>query len=290
VWHWNIAGQKINKGSTTNEMTKVATDSILNRKAELVSFNEICESQYRDIKNRLDKASWSTKKNFHTFVTTNPTGCGKDNAYGNAIFIKNGIDDVRRNTLQNDGKKEVRAIVCGLVSNTKDRFCSTHISTSNEEIDGAPINVQQLNRVRSILDTFYNSGERVVIAGDFNAQPHYGRMNSWYASSLSVPNNSSNKGVYREVDDNDSLYCIGYGESTTADGNNEGICGGDKKIDMIFFRDNQVASYNGDSLAVSRTCGAKKNQACSDHRILIGTLTFKAVGQNNTPGGVSPSR
>jgi endonuclease/exonuclease/phosphatase family metal-dependent hydrolase len=275
VWQWNVAGYKINKGSATNGMTEVAVRSIFNRKAQLVSFNEMCSSQYNDVKKRLKNGGWPDKATFYAFVTTRSDGCnGKP--YGNAIFIKGGVSNIDRYTLQNDGSKEVRAMVCALVSGTKDRFCTTHITTSSEAINGQAINVQQLNRVRSILDGYYRKGERVIIAGDFNSQPNYGRLDSWYAPSLKTPYNSGNKGVYREVDDNDANHCLGYGEWTAGDSSESTPCGTPyKKIDMIFFRGDQVTSYNGDALTIAKTCGAKKNAACSDHRILIGNIVFK---------------
>lgn len=275
IWHWNIAGYKMNKGSTTNGMTSVAVRSILNRKAQLISFNEMCSSQYNDVKKRLERVKWSHKADFSAFVTTNDSGCaGKP--YGNAIFIKGGVSNVDRYTLQNDGSKEVRAMVCALVSHTKDRFCTVHITTSNQKIQSKAINGQQLTYVRSILDRYYHQGQHIIIAGDFNSQPNYERLNSWYASSLKTSNNIGNKSVYREVDDNDPAHCLGYGEWTAVSPNESTPCGTpNKKIDMIFFRENQVASYSGDSLSIARKCGAKKAAACSDHRILIGTITFK---------------
>ncbi|GAB3965809.1 hypothetical protein GCM10027615_11620 [Plantactinospora veratri] len=43
---------------------------------------------------------------------------------------------------------------------------------------------------------------------------------------------------------------------------------------MIFVRENRiVGTYTGDSLSVSTACGG----ACSDHRILIGTVTVRVA-------------
>lgn len=278
VWQWNIAGKKMNGGSTTNGMVKTAISSIKARNVQLVSFNEMCKNQYDSVRSSLKKAGWSKSKTFSAFVATKTKNCG-NNSYGNAIFVKAGLSNVNRYTLPSDGSNEARAMVCARVAKESVRFCSVHITTSNEVVGNATkkINELQLAAVQDALNAYYASGQKVIIAGDFNAQPNYGRMDNWYAPSLNTPNNNHNSGVYREVDDNDSAHCIGYGEYTAVGSDTDKTpCGTPhKKIDMIFFRENQVESYTGDSLAVAQKCGPKKNAACSDHRILIGNIKFK---------------
>jgi hypothetical protein len=120
------------------------------------------------------------------------------------------------------------------------------------------------------LEDYHAVGDTVIIAGDFNAQPDYGRMNGWYSSSLDVPNNSNNTGHYRELDDTDDR-CLGYGERTQTDPTG-GPCGLGKKIDLIFVRENKlVGTYSGNSLSISSACGGP----CSDHRIVTGTVTVR---------------
>lgn len=275
VWHWNIAGYKMNKGSTTNGLTATAKSSIVARNAQLVSFNEMCESQYLNMKSRLKDAQWPKSSAFSAFVTSKKDAC-KGKPYGNAIFIKAGVSDVKRYTLPSDGRPEHRTMVCALVKGTKDRFCTVHITPSNDLVSGQAANVRQLNAARTILEDFYKQGERVIIAGDFNAQPDYSRLNNWYAASLKTAVNSNNTGQYREVDDKDTRHCNGYGEITAMSSTEKTPCGSkNKKIDLIFVRENQVSDYTGDSLSIAKKCGASKNQACSDHRILLGYVTFK---------------
>ena len=134
-----------------------------------------------------------------------------------------------------------------------------------------PANDAQLAQVNTKLEQYYNSGRRVIIAGDFNAQPSYGRLNGWYAPSVSTTANGNNSGAYREIDDQDAT-CPGYGERTEAPNDKPSPCNQGTKIDLIFFRENLVSSYSADALTISGNCSGR---ACSDHDILTGTVTFK---------------
>jgi hypothetical protein len=82
--------------------------------------------------------------------------------------------------------------------------------------NGRPHNVNQLKAVHSRLETYAAARDTVLTAGDFNAQPNYGRLNGWYSRSVDVPANRNNTGSYRELDDDDSARCRGFGEWTAA--------------------------------------------------------------------------
>lgn len=270
VWTWNVAGWSMHRGSTTNGLISVVADSIRNRNGDFAALNELCWSQYKAVQANLRNSGWPEDvENYSRFEPHHSTGCNGE-ALGLAIFSKAALGAANRYTLSADGTAEQRKLLCApLLAQPRLRFCTTHITPSNEVINGQKVNETQLGEVLSRLESFNTAGDTVIIAGDFNAQPHYGRLNSWYSSSLNVANNSGNYGDYRELDDLDSR-CIGYGETTTPDTNTEGLCGQGKKIDLIFIRENRLAgSYTGDSLSISTSCGGP----CSDHRILIGTVT-----------------
>lgn len=273
VWMWNVAGWSMHEGSTTNGMVDAAAASIQNRDADFAAFNELCRSQYDAIISRLRDDGWAEDpQNFSRFESNHDTGCG-GGQYGNAIFSKRPLGAADRFTLPQDETAERRSVLCaGLETNPTLRFCTTHITPSNEVIDGEKINEQQLDYALALLEDYHDSGDSVVIAGDFNAQPNYGRMSGWYSSAVDTPNNSGNTGDYRELHDDDADHCIGYGEYTVlGQWDPPGPCGEDgKKIDMIFVRENLlVGDYWGDALAISQDCGGP----CSDHRILIGNAT-----------------
>ncbi|MET9954868.1 endonuclease/exonuclease/phosphatase family protein [Streptomyces sp. NPDC006339] len=272
VWQWNVAGNTIHDGSTTDGMVTQAAASIANRSADFAAFNELCQGQYSALVDALRAEGWPLDaQNFARFEPSRPAGnaavCNGE-AFGNAIFSKRPLGAAARFALPDDGTAEKRNMLCApLTDGTGTRFCTTHITTSQS------FNVAQLDFVRQKLEAYHTAGETALIAGDFNAQPHYGRLNAYYAPSLDTPNNSGNTGHYRELDDNDAGNCLGYGE-WTADGTPGATppCGGLAKIDHIFVRESALAGpYSADSLAISTTCTGVP--ACSDHRILVGTVT-----------------
>jgi endonuclease/exonuclease/phosphatase family metal-dependent hydrolase len=278
VWQWNVAGHTIHQGSTGDGMVDAATSSIVNRDADFASFNELCHGQYEAIQTKLLNAGWpEDPSNYSRFAESRPASaaiCDGTETFGNAIFSKAPLAPAARFTLPTDGSVEHRNLMCAALENTPHvRFCTTHLTTSNAAgAGGQPNNVNQLNFVLDRLEDYHAAGDTVIIAGDFNAQPNYGRLNNWYSSSLNTANNPNNTGHYRELDDNDTANCLGYGEWTgTGPPGATPPCGlTQAKIDEIFVREDRIAgSYSGDSLAISTSCSGD----CSDHRILIGSVT-----------------
>lgn len=273
VWTWNVAGWAMHRGSTTNGLIPVLSNSIRAQGAHFAALNELCLGQHDAIRRNLRDSGWpQDRENFARFEVTNPAACNGQGV-GIALFSKAPLGGSSRYTLPDDGRPENRKLLCApLLNRPHMRFCTTHITTSNEVIDGEKINKRQLNYVRDRLEAFHSAGDTVIIAGDFNAQPDYGRLDGWYSTSLDVPNNRNNTGVYRELDDTEPT-CAGYGETTVAPGNTEGPpCSPGKKIDLIFAREDRViGAYTADSLAISTACGGP----CSNHRILTGTVTLR---------------
>ncbi|MFF2568840.1 endonuclease/exonuclease/phosphatase family protein [Streptomyces sp. NPDC058084] len=274
VWQWNVAGNTIHDGSTTDGLVTQAAASIVTRGADFAAFNELCQGQYSALVNELRTRGWpQDQANFARFEPSRAAGNAavcQGEAFGNAIFSKRPLGGAARFALPDDGTAEKRNLLCApLTDGTATRFCTTHITTSQSS------NVAQLDFVHQKLEEYAASGETVLTAGDFNAQPHYGRLNSYYAPSVNTPNNADNTGQYRELDDDDPGHCPGYGE-WTADGTPGATppCGGNAKIDHIFVRESALAgAYSADSLAVSTACAGVT--VCSDHRILVGTVTVK---------------
>ncbi|MFI1016359.1 endonuclease/exonuclease/phosphatase family protein [Streptomyces sp. NPDC020965] len=272
VWHWNVAGDKIHDGATGNGLISQAASSIVNRAADFAAFNELCQNQFDALIRDLRTRAWpQDPQNFARFEPSRQPGNAsvcQGGAFGNAIFSKRPLGTADRLALPHDGTAEQRNMLCApLVDGSGTRFCTTHITTSQTH------NVSQLTFVRDRLESYHTAGETALIAGDFNAQPNYGRLNSYYSPSLNVPNNPNNTGQYRELDDNDSANCVGYGE-WTAEGTpgTAPPCGTKAKIDLIFVRESAIAGpYSADSLSISTSCTGVT--ACSDHRILTGTVT-----------------
>lgn len=275
VWQWNVAGHTIHKGSLDTGMVGAAAGSIVYRAADFAAVNELCENQYTALVGELRDRDWpQDETNFARFEPSrqagNPSVCdGK--AFGNAIFSRLPLGGADRITLPDDGSVEKRNMLCaGLTDGSPTRFCATHI-TINQDVNDA-----QLEAVRLKLEEYHTAGDTVLIAGDFNAQPNYARLNSFYSASLNTPGNPNNKGQYRELDDNDADHCPGYGEWTVEGGGTSLSCGPNAKLDMIFVRESALAGpYSADSLGISTGCTNVPDNACSDHRVLTGTVTVK---------------
>ncbi|MBN1170776.1 MAG: endonuclease/exonuclease/phosphatase family protein [Micromonosporaceae bacterium] len=268
VWQWNVAGASMHNASTTDNLIPLLTGSVTSRNADFVGLNELCRQQYNAIVDSLRAAGWpQDSSNFARFEVAHPTACNGAGE-GIAIFSRMALGSADRYDLAEDpGYVERRKLLCApLAARPSMRFCVTHTSPWSYDVSA-----QQLTEVKQHLEDYEAGGGTVIIAGDLNVHPHYGRLDDWYSSSLDVPNNSRNTGSYRELDDADSANCLGYGEQTT-ENNTSGLCGQSSKIDFIFARENHiVGAYDADSLGISQGCTIG---ACSDHRILVGTVTL----------------
>lgn len=268
VWQWNVAGDSIHHGSLA--MVDPAVNSIINREADFASFNELCENQYSEIITKLRDRGWPVAGN-DSFARFEPSldapkpgekALCDGNAFGNAIFSKQKLASADRVTLPDDGAAEKRNMLCApLYDERTTVFCTTHITRFPD------FKTAQLKAVFEKLGTYTTP----IIAGDFNVQPHHKKLDAFYSANVNTPANGGNAGQYRELDDTDTAYCAGHGEPTT-EVPGDSTCGINAKVDHIFVRESTLAGpYSADSLAIS-TCGTV---ACSDHRILTGTVTVK---------------
>lgn len=309
VWHWNVAGHKINKGldgtavdtaawkaNKATWMVDEAVGSIKAQKADFVSFNEICRGQYEEILGKLSSGDdkWTEAKNFARFATTveaKPGGVCNGQDFGIALFSKAELGISHTYLLPPDYTQaqvdagtytEDRKMLCApLAAQGKMKFCTTHITGSNDRLPdptSPKINGQQLNAVRDILAGFAEHGESYLVAGDFNAQPGPG-----------FPRLGPLMTGHTELDGADPVHCPGYGEWTALDDPttpdpNPTPCAsneGNPKIDLILARTDRLAensTYTADTMAIPARCsvdGGKTLRLCSDHRVLTGSATLK---------------
>jgi endonuclease/exonuclease/phosphatase family metal-dependent hydrolase len=273
VWSWNVAGWLMNQASTRTGMVDGAVDSIQHRGAQFVVLNELCWQQYKEIQSQLADAGWpQDTTNFSRFEKQRGDKCNNQ-PFGVAIFSKFPLGPVESVTLPQDKSDEQRKLLCApLVAQPHLRFCGTHVTPSQEKTQDElhnNANLAQLQKIMEHLEQQNANGDTTLIAGDFNAEPDYGRLDDWYDSALDTENNKLNRGQYRELDDTEPI-CPGYGEATT-ENNGPGACGQSQKIDFIWVRQNRLAGpYSEDALAISHNCTGGK--ACSDHRIITGTV------------------
>jgi hypothetical protein len=281
VWDWNITGNVWHHGSTTDGIVQAAVDSIIDNDADFASFNEICGDQYQAIQSLLASRGWPATNDYSRFAATRVAEdgiCHGTDAFGQALFSRNDLGTSRQYELPWDGKKGTKKLLCApLAANSLMKFCTVHITTQTVPLPGQTVDpkTQQLNHVLGLLDGFHAAGETYIIAGDFNAQPHYDRLNGYYAPSANTAYNGNNTGAHRELDDADPNNCPGYG-AWTADAEPPTLspCGGYWKVDSIFVRESRKSgSYSADALPIPTSCTGLDQ--CSDHRIIVGTVTLR---------------
>lgn len=272
VWQWNVAGNTLHRGSTTDGLAVVAASSVVARRSDFAAFNEVCHGQFQRIRQNLIDAGWpEDPETFDRFEPGIPAGdpevCGGD-SYGIALFSKAPLGPADRRTLPDDGTGERRTLLCAPTGGPVHvRFCTTHIGISQDVAEnGRLYSANQLDDVLEAVERYHADGDTVILAGDFNAQPTYDRLWPYY---------TRHGGHYRELDDDDTDHCPGYGEWTADDvPGTAPPCGEKAKIDMIFVREDAIVGpYSADALPIPRQCAGVP--ACSDHRILTGKVVLK---------------
>lgn len=279
VWHWNIAGDAINYGSTTNGLVDAILGSLSARNPDFISLNEVCPDQYHAILVGLQAAGWpQSSTNFARFEPMPDVDtrlCGSDpgpnqQPYGVALFSRFAPTGTDRITLPSDGDKDRKLLCASIATQPGDpSFCTTHI-TFDDAVKQA-----QLDAVRAETDTITATGGTVIAAGDFNTQPNDPLLDNWYSPNVNSSNNGNNTGTYREFDDQDPI-CPGYGEQTT-EGSLAGACGQPAKVDQIFAPERKLVSYTQDAHPIATDRCKNRNGVyvpCSDHRILDATVTL----------------
>ncbi|MFI6877294.1 endonuclease/exonuclease/phosphatase family protein [Streptomyces sp. NPDC050400] len=272
VWQWNVAGNTLHHGSTTDGLAEAAASSVVQRRSDFAAFNEVCHGQFQRIRQQLIDLGWpDDPETFDRFEPGIPGGdpdvCGGD-SYGIALFSKAPLGPADRRTLPDDGTGERRSLLCAPLADTPHRrLCTTHIGISQDLAENGRLYSE--NQLDDVLDTFEGyraAGDTVILAGDFNAQPTYDRLRPFL---------TRHGGHYRELDDSDPDHCPGYGEWTADDvPGTAPPCGDKGKIDMIFVREDAIAGpYSADALPIPRSCAGVP--ACSDHRILTGEVELR---------------
>ena len=286
---WNIeGGYNGGFGEQLDEVMKAVKD----KDPDFLVVNELCSVQYDSMKERLVESGWTKAKNYarySTMDTRKSCNNGKQDKIGFGIFSKQNLkpsQDGDETQLYADphspGRKHF--VNCVTPEDSPDvRMCGTHL-VPNTGLDGEPndSNVKQVKDLNKTLSSYVDDGKAVVVAGDFNARPNWGRLDSIYAESVDTEANSGNTGAFRELDDDNADHCLGYGAGTMDGGDRPEPCNQDEgvKIDMIFASEANISGdYSAEVLAIPETCKGDNDDdvdVCSDHHAVSGTLAFKA--------------
>lgn len=314
AWTWNVAGHKMNNGSTDNGLVDEAVASIKHAEnnVDFASFNEMCYGQYQKVRSEL--ATWADSANYARFQEAIPAGSRdaagnkicQGEAFGKAIFSRYELGNAEYHVFAQESGRTYKSaddvthpvpsgLLCApLKAYPNMKFCSVHITSVSTTAE--PFGYRQLVELQTLLDGFANvddptkDDKTYMVAGDFNAQPHYSRLDRFYDVALNnTPNskNLENRGNHRELDDTDTR-CLGYGEWTadSTEGANVPPCGEKPKIDMIFVRTDQLAAateYSADTKTIPNcrevdSLGkeiANTSRPCTDHRVLMGHATLE---------------
>lgn len=283
AWQWNIQG---GYNGTHLQQVKVVTGSILKYDADFVVVNELCYDQYRTLITRLKDYGWPQGTSYARYTRMdNRASCkaGDANKYGSvgfAIFSKHQLAaGIERVALPEDTydtlPNRTHYLACAtLKADTKVKMCGTHITPTREDANGNPVSIRsrQILAVTQKVNSDVDAGDAVMLAGDFNMQPHEAGLNRLYSVNVAGTVNRGNYGKFRELDDNDSSNCLGYGAFTKDNGAGPEECGdGGRKLDFLFVSENRiVGGYSAKVLGISETCGGP----CSDHHAIVGDVSL----------------
>lgn len=262
VLHLNICGNVcwtpsdpdgggVDSRGSVSRMSNVLA-AIDNYDPDVVTFNEICYSQYRTIRPDMIARGYSS-----TYASTT-TGGGCDNfdsswgtGFGDALFSKGPVPNTQqRYVLPNAAGVEERQLLCAdtKVQGVDCKVCTTHLSNDQT------YRTQEVQAIANLAANWINNQNKpVIITGDFNAIPTSAEMGLMYS-------HSGGTGLFQEVDEsNDCLpFCRG-GEFTF----NEV-----KKIDYIFFSAKHFGGLTGDAKS-------RFPNPISDHNTLEGSALWQ---------------
>ena len=269
IWHWNVAGHSIHKGSTSDGLIEIIANSIVANNADFATLNELCRNQYDELIDELRTRGWpSDDGNFARFATARAAGTNvcQDYAYGIALFSKLPLNSATTIDLVDGNALEHRKMLCApLAARPHVRLCTTHVTTDSTYQPG------QFQTILSKLDGYFAQDDSVILTGDLNVQPGSALLNPFYSAAVDTAVNGNNSGSLRELDDSDPAHCPGYGEQTF--GTTGGACDVGRKLDYIFVPEERMnGAGEADSHAIPQ-CGSID---CSDHRMLEGSVKLYA--------------
>ncbi len=265
VMHVNVCGKNcwtathpdgtgIDTRGSTSRMVKVLT-SIDNFEPHIVTFNEICYSQYRAIRSDMVSRGYAA-----TYASTT-TGGACDNfdsnwgeGFGNALFFKGTTSPptATKFVLPNASGAEPRHLLYADVALDGKiiRVATTHLTLD------ATWRKKQLEFIKAKAAEWISQSRPVIITGDFNAIPTETNMGLMYS-------HSGGTGQFQECDEGHSCtapltFCRG-GENTFSES---------RKLDYIFFSAVHFGGVDGDARS-------RYPYPISDHNFLQGSALWQ---------------
>lgn len=233
----------------------------------IIAFNEICYTQYKKIK--VDLVARGYRWAYSTTTTGN--ACANFDAsstnLGQAMFIKHSTSTPTAlvstiHPLPQGTGLEPREMICTdvTIDGKLVKVCVVHITHH------AAYRPQQIATVANLAAGWINSGQRVIIAGDFNAEPQDAEMTPMYS-------HSGGTGLFQEADESDScpapLTACRAGERTFWEVKAfYDPPATPKKIDYIFFSEAHFGNPTGDAKSALP-------DPITDHNLLQGSAPWQ---------------
>jgi endonuclease/exonuclease/phosphatase family metal-dependent hydrolase len=277
IFQFNMCGAKQTPtpgcaSQVLDNAVPAVVSSILDFKPAVVTLNEVCQSQFQQLRDTLNANGYTVYADFSTTRIPEPK-CGNDpllGGLGNAILSHTQLSNVEETLLPNAGESETYNLTCDetdLRSRTV-KVCVTQLSTS------ADLRSEQAGAVAQHVAGYLDAGFPVIVGGDFEARPWDSALTPMYA-------HHDGTGQLHEVDETDREYFQSPEYSCALDEPNCRTGEGtvplpvalQYKYDYIFVSD-EFAALDGDATRTS----------ISSHVPLRGWATLTG-GDGGTGGG-----
>ncbi|MBO0882240.1 MAG: endonuclease/exonuclease/phosphatase family protein [Mycobacterium sp.] len=246
--------------------------SVLDFKPDVITLNEICQSQFQQLRDTLNANGYAVSADFSTTRIPEPK-CGNDpllGGLGNAILSHTQLSNSEETMLPSAGESETYNLSCDeteLRGQTV-KACVTQLSNA------ADVRSEQATAVARQVAGYRDAGFPVIVGGDFEARP-------WDAALTPMYAHHGGTGQLHEVDETDREYFQSPEYSCALDEPNcrtgEGTVplpvATQLKYDYIFVSD-EFAALDGDATRTS----------VSSHVPLRGWATLTG-GDGGTGGG-----
>jgi endonuclease/exonuclease/phosphatase family metal-dependent hydrolase len=266
VWDMNISGHVLNSGRTGVADAVVRTAN--NYTADFVTLQEVCETQFDYIEAQPGYSGhfWPTltQDEYRQQIEDGKRSadskplCGGTGSFGNAVFSRGGVGTLNEEEYvlpaHPDRPEEQPYMVCVRqnirTTAVRARACSVHLSTHDATRQA------QLEDVAYVVNVQASSGTRVIVGGDFNAEPGdlVGALGQRFIEADYFDNAATHE----------NPSCPYATDQSRAAEHCQGPLA--RKIDHVFFSRNHVASGS--------VIGSPAGTSYSDHLPLRGTAGF----------------
>ena len=218
---------------------------------EVVLLQEVCGSMRPRIHDALgQQAAWHVRRDKHC---ADGSDIGEIAVWTGGDVIDRTTPDFTRHPDQPSDQTYGAACVVFRYAGNKNKACSTHLAAG----DGmGSVRAASTAELRTLADGWMTDGTRVIVGGDFNAEPQSAEMAAVYG----IGNGAAGK--YREIHQMAKPTTVRTGKVTLWQ----------RKIDYVFGSVGQFSDKGGTEQTCNSTVRDANGCTPSNHRILWGVL------------------